>query len=46
MRRFVEGVDRGHTNLFAESLDDWLDESKSVCVIGTFVNSLNLGALD
>jgi hypothetical protein len=46
MGRFVEGVDRGHTILFPESLDDWLDENKSVCVIGAFVDPLNLRALD
>jgi hypothetical protein len=28
MRRFVEGVYRGQTTLFPESLDDWVDESK------------------
>jgi hypothetical protein len=27
MRRFVEGVDRGHTILFPESLDGWFDEN-------------------
>jgi hypothetical protein len=46
MRRFVEGVDRGHTILFLESLDDWLDENNPVRVIDTFVDPLNLRALD
>jgi hypothetical protein len=30
MRRFVEGVDRGQTTLFPESLDDWVDEHNPV----------------
>jgi hypothetical protein len=46
MRRFVEGVDRGYTILFPESLDDWLDENNPVRVIDTFVDPLNLRALD
>jgi transposase len=46
MRPFVEGVDRGHTILFPESLDDWLDENNPVRVIDTFVDPLNLRALD
>ena len=46
MRRFVEGVYRGQTTLFPESLDDWVDESKSVRVIDAFVDALNLRALD
>ena len=46
MRRFVEGVDRSQTTLFLESLDDWIDENKSVRVIDAFVNALNLSALD
>jgi hypothetical protein len=25
MKRFVEGVDRGQSTLFAEYLDDWID---------------------
>jgi transposase len=46
MRRFVEGVDCGHTILFPESLDDWLDENNAVRVINAFVDPLNLRALD
>jgi hypothetical protein len=46
MRRFVEGVDRGHTILFPESLDDWLHENNPVRVIDAFVDPLNLRALD
>ena len=46
MRRFVEGVDRSQTTLFPESLDDWVDENKSVRVIDAFVDALNLRALD
>jgi transposase len=33
MRRIVEGVDRSQTTLFAESLDDWVDENNPVRVI-------------
>ncbi|WP_256451898.1 hypothetical protein [Microvirga sp. VF16] len=37
MKRFVEGVDRGQTTLFPESLDDWIGEdnprsARSRCV--------------
>ena len=46
MRRFVEGVDRGHTILFPESLDDWLDENNPVRVIDAFVAPLNLRVRD
>jgi hypothetical protein len=46
MRRFVEGVDRGHTILFPKSLDGWLDENNLVRVIDAFVDPLNLRALD
>jgi transposase len=45
MRRFVEGVDRSHTSLFPESLDDWVDENNPVRVIDTFVDALDLRAL-
>jgi hypothetical protein len=30
MRRFVEGVDRGQTTLFAECLEDWIDGDNPV----------------
>jgi transposase len=46
MRRFVEGVECGQTTLFPESLDDWVDENKSVRVIDAFVDALNVRALD
>jgi transposase len=45
MRRFVEGVDRGQTTLFPESLDDWIDENNPVRVIDAFVDALDLRAL-
>jgi hypothetical protein len=46
MRRFVEGVDHGHTTLFPVSLDDWVGENNLVRVIDAFVNAFNLRALD
>jgi hypothetical protein len=45
MRRFVEGVDRGQTTLFPESLDDWVDENNPVRVIDAFFDALDLRAL-
>jgi transposase len=45
MRRFVEGVDRGQTTLFPESLDDWISDDNSVRVIDAFVGALDLRAL-
>jgi transposase len=45
MRRFVEGVDRGQTTLFPESLDDWVDENNPVRVIDAFVDALDLRGL-
>src|ERR687894_2877000 len=45
MRRFVEGVDRGQTTLFPESLDDWVGEDNPVRVIDAFVDALDLRAL-
>jgi hypothetical protein len=45
MRRFVEGVDHGHTTLFPESLDDWVGENNPVRVIDAFAD-FNLRALD
>jgi transposase len=45
MRRFVEGVDRGQTTLFPESLEDWVDENNPVRVIDAFVEALDLAGL-
>jgi transposase len=45
MRRFVEGVDRGQTTLFPESLDDWIDANNPVRVIDAFVEGLDLAGL-
>src|ERR687894_2431086 len=45
MRRFVEGVDRGQTTLFPESLEDWIGEDNPVRVIDAFVDALDLRAL-
>jgi hypothetical protein len=45
MRRFGEGVDRGQTTLFPESLDDWIAEENPVWVIDAFVDALDLAGL-
>ncbi len=45
MRRFVEGVDRGQTTLFPDSLDDWVDDNNPVRVIDAFVDALDLRTL-
>jgi transposase len=45
MKRFVEGVDRGQSTLFAECLDDWIGEENPVRVIDAFVDELDLAAL-
>ena len=44
-RRFVEGADRGHSTLFSECLEDWIDENNPVRVIDVFVDELDLGEL-
>jgi len=43
MRRLVEGVDRGQTTLFPESLDDRIGEDNPVRVIDAFVDALCRG---
>jgi hypothetical protein len=45
MKRFVEGTDRGHTTLFPECLNDWIDERNPVQVIDVFVEGLDLAVL-
>jgi len=45
MKRFVEGVDRGQSTLFPESLEDWIGEDNPVRVIDVFVDELDLGEL-
>jgi transposase len=45
MRRFVEGVDRGQTTLFPESLDDWIGEDNPIRVIDAFVEALDFSAI-
>jgi transposase len=45
MKRFVEGVDRGQTTLFPESLEDWIGEDNPVRVIDVFVDELDLAGL-
>jgi transposase len=45
MKRFVEGLDRGQSTLFAECLEDWICEDNPVRVIDVFVEKLDLGDL-
>jgi transposase len=45
MKRFVEGVDRGQSTLFPESLEDWVVADNPVRGIDVFVEELDLGDL-
>jgi transposase len=45
MKRFIEGAERAQSTLFAEYLENWVDESNPVRVIDVFVDALDLGQL-
>ena len=45
MKRFVEGLDRGQSTLFPETLDDFVEEDNPVRVVEAFVAALDLGEL-
>ena len=45
MRRFVEGVDRGQSTLFAECLEDWICGDNPVRAIDVFVRGFDLAEL-
>ena len=45
MKRFVEGLGRGQSTLFPETLDDFVDEDNPVRVVEAFVEALDLGEL-
>ena len=45
MKRFVEGLDRGQSTLFPETLEDFVAEDNAVRVIEAFVEGLDLGGL-
>ncbi len=45
MKRFVEGLDRGQSTVFPETLDDFVEEENPVRVIEAFVEALDLGDL-
>ncbi len=45
MKRFVEGVDRGQSTLFADRLEDWVGDDNPVRVGDVFVDELDLGGL-
>ena len=45
MKRYIEGVDRGQSTLFPESLDDWINEDNPVRVIDVFVDELDISGL-
>ncbi len=45
MKRFVEGLDRGQSTLFPETLEDFVAEDNAVRVIEAFVEGLDLGEL-
>jgi transposase len=45
MKRFIEGVERTQTVLFASQLDEYVTEDNAVRVIDAFVDTLDLRAL-
>jgi len=45
MKRFVEGLDRGQSTLFPETLEDFVGEDNPVRVVEAFVDVLDLGGL-
>jgi len=45
MKRFVEGLDRGQSTLFPETLEDFVAEDNPVRVIEVFIEGLDLGGL-
>jgi hypothetical protein len=45
MKRFVEGLDRGQSTPFPETLEDFVAEDNAVRVIAAFVEALDLGEL-
>src|ERR1700704_5828047 len=45
MAGFIEGVDRGQLALLPASLDQWVEDSNSVCIIDAFVEQLDLDEL-
>ncbi len=45
MKRFVEGLDRGQSTLFPETLEDFVENDSPVRVIEAFVEALDLGDL-
>jgi len=45
MKRFVEGLDRGQSTLFPETLEDFVADDNPVRVIEAFVEALDLGDL-
>jgi transposase len=45
MKRFVEGLDRGQSTVFPETLEDFVEADNPVRVIEAFVEELDLGAL-
>jgi transposase len=45
MKRFIEGLDRGQSTLFPETLEDFVADDNPVRVIEAFVEGLDLGDL-
>jgi transposase len=45
MKRFVEGLDRGQSTLFPETLEDFVEANNPVRVIEAFAEALDLGEL-
>lgn len=45
MKRFIQGQDRSQSTLFPESLEEYIDEDNSVCVVDAYVDELDLFAL-
>ena len=45
MKRFVEGLDRGQSTLFPETLEDFVGSDNSVRAIDAFIDALDLCGL-
>ena len=45
MKRFIEGLDRSHTTLLPNCIDDYVDEDNPVRAVDAFVDFLDLAAL-
>jgi len=45
MKRFIEGENRCQSTLFPESLEDYIAEDNSICIVDAFIDTLKLKQL-